>query len=94
MIRNTSPPILKSFLIYYFLFLKVYFLFCKVNFLFLFADDQVIQDARRVTGDPEYIPTDPKEFANRVFTTCYMGSENSSVETRNLAKELAGQIGR
>jgi hypothetical protein len=29
-----------------------------------------------------------------VFTTCYMGSENSSVETKNRAAELAQQIGR
>jgi NAD+ synthase (glutamine-hydrolysing) len=49
-----------------------------------------------MTGEPEhseYLPTDPKEFANRIFHTCYMGTENSSPETRKRAKDLAGSIG-
>ncbi|CAG8523797.1 8594_t:CDS:10 [Acaulospora morrowiae] len=57
---------------------------------------QVIEDARRIAGeekDSDYIPTDPKEFANRVFHTCYMGTENSSKETRERAKNLANSIG-
>jgi NAD+ synthase (glutamine-hydrolysing) len=61
------------------------------------ADKQVIADARRMTGEPEdssYIPSDPREFANRIFHTCYMGTENSSVETRRRAKQLADAIGR
>jgi len=41
-----------------------------------------------------YIPREPRELANKIFTTCYMGSENSSQETRNRASELAKQIGR
>ncbi|RUP44369.1 carbon-nitrogen hydrolase [Jimgerdemannia flammicorona] len=56
------------------------------------GDIQVIKDARRMTGEPEdseYLPTDPREFANRIFHTCYMGTENSSQETRVRAKELA-----
>ena len=47
-----------------------------------------------MTGDPDYSPSDPAELCHRVFTTCYMGSENSSQETRSRAKEFAGQIGR
>jgi len=50
-----------------------------------------------MTGEPEdseYLPTDPKEFSNRIFHTCYMGTENSSAETRNRAKDLAKTIGR
>lgn len=61
------------------------------------ADKQVIADARRIAGEPEdsgYIPSDPREFAGRIFHTCYMGTENSSAETRNRAKNLAGAIGR
>lgn len=49
-----------------------------------------------MTGEPEhseYLPTDPKEFANRIFHTCYMGTENSSPETRKRAKDLAESIG-
>ncbi|KAH7105940.1 glutamine-dependent NAD(+) synthetase with GAT domain-containing protein [Auriculariales sp. MPI-PUGE-AT-0066] len=56
----------------------------------------VIADARRMTGeapDSAYLPTDPREFASRVFHTCYMGTENSSNDTRSRAKELADAIG-
>lgn len=58
------------------------------------TDTQVIRDARQVVGDPEYEPVDPTEFCNRIFTTCYMGTENSSAETRACAKDLAEEIGR
>ncbi|EJD43706.1 glutamine-dependent NAD(+) synthetase with GAT domain-containing protein [Auricularia subglabra TFB-10046 SS5] len=57
---------------------------------------QVISDARRMTGEPEgssYLPTDPHEFARRIFHTSYMGTENSSADTRGRAKELANAIG-
>lgn len=57
---------------------------------------QVISDARRIAGLPEntdYVPSDPKEFANRIFHTCYMGTENSSKDTRQRAKDLANAIG-
>ena len=62
----------------------------------LTKDEQVIQDARRMTGEQEdstYVPTDPREFANRIFHTCYMGTENSGPETRKRAKDLAEAIG-
>ncbi|KAG5220027.1 glutamine-dependent NAD(+) synthetase [Salix suchowensis] len=42
---------------------------------------QVIADARRIVGESEdsgYLPSDPKEFAGRIFHTCYMGTENST----------------
>ncbi|MCA9960238.1 MAG: NAD(+) synthase, partial [Anaerolineales bacterium] len=54
---------------------------------------QVLADARRLAGDNEYIPTEAAEFANRILHTCYMGTRNSSKETRVRAKELAAQIG-
>lgn len=55
---------------------------------------EVIVDARRLAGQEEpWIPTDPREFCNRIFHTCYMGTENSSQETRDRARELAEQIG-
>ena len=62
----------------------------------IISDRQVIADARRMTGeaeDSDYIPGDPKEFCNRIFHTCYMGTENSSLETRKRAKDLATAIG-
>ncbi|KDQ12997.1 hypothetical protein BOTBODRAFT_112092 [Botryobasidium botryosum FD-172 SS1] len=60
------------------------------------GDDQVIADARRIAGETDgstYVPSDPKEFANRVFHTSYMGTENSSSETRSRAKQLSQDIG-
>ncbi|EKM81868.1 hypothetical protein AGABI1DRAFT_35688 [Agaricus bisporus var. burnettii JB137-S8] len=60
------------------------------------GDKSVIADARRMTGEPEdssYIPSDPVEFAGRIFHSCYMGTENSSLETRQRAKDLAQAIG-
>ena len=64
------------------------------KYALIFLVNQVIQDVRKITGDPEYIPKDPRELCNRVFTTCYMGTTNSSQGTRNMAKDLANQIGR
>ncbi|KAI8975354.1 hypothetical protein BDF20DRAFT_878131 [Mycotypha africana] len=58
------------------------------------GNQQVLEDARRLAGrDEHYIPTDPREFANHIFYTCYMGTENSSKETRKRAKDLAEVIG-
>lgn len=57
------------------------------------ADGQVLQDVRQVVGDAGYVPHDEKDLCNRIFTTCYMGSNNSSEETCSCAKELAAQIG-
>ncbi len=60
------------------------------------GNQQVIQDARRITGERDestYIPTDAREFADRVFYTCYMATRNSSKATRNRAKHLTDQIG-
>ncbi|KAK7107921.1 glutamine-dependent NAD(+) synthetase-like [Littorina saxatilis] len=53
----------------------------------------VLSDIQRIVGQPDYVPKDPRELANRIFTTCYMGSENSSNETRNRSAQLANQIG-
>ncbi|KAI9488637.1 hypothetical protein BDB00DRAFT_877212 [Zychaea mexicana] len=59
------------------------------------GNQQVIADARRLAGgtDKNYIPTDPAQFANQIFYTCYMGTSNSSDETRERAKNLAEVIG-
>jgi len=56
---------------------------------------QVIKDARVIAGEPDsdYIPTDPREFSNRIFHTCYMRTENSGEETRARARDLADKIG-
>ena len=60
------------------------------------GNQQVIRDARRITGesqDSAYLPTDPREFANRIFYTCYMATQNSSKATRDRAQQLTDQIG-
>ena len=60
------------------------------------TEQDVIADARRIAGEPEnsdYVPLDPKEFCGRIFHTCYMGTSNSSADTRNRAKDLSKAIG-
>ncbi|XP_012555047.1 glutamine-dependent NAD(+) synthetase isoform X1 [Hydra vulgaris] len=54
---------------------------------------QTISDIQDIVKDSTYIPTDPKELCNRIFVTCYMGTENSSAQTRERAKALANDIG-
>lgn len=53
----------------------------------------MLSDIRKIVGDCEYVPTDPKQLCNTILVTCYMGSENSSALTKACAAELAGQIG-
>ena len=48
---------------------------------------------RKVVGEEDYVPTDPRELCKRIFVTCYMGTENSSRETRARADGIAAQIG-
>lgn len=60
------------------------------------GNQDVIQDLRRTCGEADgssWLPEDPKEICNRLFHTCFMGSENSSKETRDRARELAESIG-
>lgn len=59
-----------------------------------FVDEQVLSDVRKIVCDPSYVPSDPKELCGRIFHTCYMGSENSSQDTKRRAQVLAQQIGR
>ncbi|KAJ2726058.1 glutamine-dependent NAD(+) synthetase [Coemansia sp. Benny D115] len=61
------------------------------------GDRRVLEDVRRCTGtsaaEPEYVPVSPQELAGRIFYTCYMGTSNSSDETRTRARDLASAIG-
>ncbi|GAB5360407.1 hypothetical protein AAMO2058_000625300 [Amorphochlora amoebiformis] len=56
-------------------------------------DKKVLADVRRVVREEKFIPKDAKDLANRIFHTTYMGTKNSSKETRERAKKLAGEIG-
>ena len=60
----------------------------------LVIDAQVIEDVRRIVADKDYVPRESSELCGRIFTTCFMGSTNSSQETTNRAKALAAQLGR
>jgi len=68
---------------------------CSVSSELMFvADEQTLQDVRRIVNDSQYTPSDPRELCGRIFTTCYMASDNSSKDTCRRAAELAQQIGR
>lgn len=71
----------------------VYSMCRQVCFAVSHGNEQVLADARRMVSDHGYVPKDPRDFCWRVFTTCYMASENSSQDTCRRAKELAEQIG-
>ncbi|KAI1895956.1 hypothetical protein AGOR_G00112110 [Albula goreensis] len=57
------------------------------------GNTQVLADVRQVVSDVSYTPEDPRELCGRLFTTCYMASENSSQDTCSRARQLAEQIG-
>lgn len=59
-----------------------------------FVDVKVLADVRRILADSEYTPSSPTELCNRLLVTCYMGTENSSKETRQRAAKFAAAIGR
>lgn len=64
-----------------------------LNNYILHSDTQVLADIRKIVGDCEYVPIGPKQLCNTILVTCYMGTENSSLETKARAAELASQIG-
>lgn len=58
------------------------------------GNQEVIRDARKIARmDENWIPTDYCEFANKIFHTCFMGTENSSKDTRSRAYDLSKEIG-
>lgn len=54
---------------------------------------RVLSDVRRLIGIPEYTPTTANDLCNQILVTCYMGTENSSQETKQRAASLAAVIG-
>ncbi|TPX77966.1 hypothetical protein CcCBS67573_g00745 [Chytriomyces confervae] len=57
------------------------------------GDLKTLADVRSVVGDITYVPNDPKELCNRILHTAYMGTTNSSSETKTRAATLANDIG-
>ena len=60
------------------------------------GNTQVIEDVRRIVGEPEdseWLPQTPQALCNRILHTAFMGTTNSSNETRLRARLLAESIG-
>lgn len=57
------------------------------------GNQTVLNDMRRIVQNPDYPGTDPKDFCNKIFFTCYMGTRNSSKETLERAKKVAQEVG-
>ncbi|KAF7918468.1 uncharacterized protein EAE98_009711 [Botrytis deweyae] len=71
---------------------------CRIVYAAIEKDDnpQVVEDLLRIVGEEEdstWRPSSAQDIANRIFHTAYMGSENSSAETRGRAKHLGEKIG-
>lgn len=57
------------------------------------GDANILNDLRRIVNDTTFTPESANDIANRIFYTCYMGTVNSSNETRFRASQLASEIG-
>lgn len=57
------------------------------------GEQTVLADLRRVTGEPDFLPSSTEEIVSRLLHTCYMGTVNSGEETRGRAKRLAERLG-
>ena len=54
------------------------------------GNERVAEDVQRLAGQG---CDDPAQLASSIFHTCYMGTENSTNETRHRAEMLAAEIG-
>lgn len=57
------------------------------------GDEQVLADIQSLVHDDKFVPKQPQEIAGKLFYTSFMGTVNSSKDTRYRAKELASKIG-
>lgn len=60
------------------------------------GEKQVITDMLRIVGenpDSTYRPRNAQELSHKILHTVYMGTSNSSSETRDRAANVSGQIG-
>ncbi|KAI9366158.1 hypothetical protein DFJ73DRAFT_807297 [Zopfochytrium polystomum] len=57
------------------------------------GETDVLADVRRITGEKDFTPKDPKDLCSRILHTAYMGSQNSSQETRSRSKRFGEAIG-
>lgn len=74
----------------------IVFSMCELVILSLESGDKLTQnDVARLIGEKSLanLPKTAQDLCNKIFHTCYMGTENSSKETRQRAKDLANMIG-
>lgn len=73
----------------------IVFSMCRLAVQAIEAGDKfVLSEAQKICGEKEgWVPKTPQELCGRIFHTCYMGTSNSSNETRSRAKDLAKDIG-
>lgn len=58
------------------------------------GNEQVLSDVRKITRSADdWVPKHAQDISSIIFHTCFMGTENSSVETRKRSKELSNKIG-
>lgn len=58
------------------------------------GNEQVIADVRKLTrSTDDWLPEKPQDITSKIFHTCFMGTENSSSETRSRSRELSEKIG-
>lgn len=57
------------------------------------GEETTLDELRRLVGIPDYNPETPEDIVSKLLHTTYMGTSNSSEETRSRAKRLAQQIG-
>ena len=56
------------------------------------GNSEVLEDLRRIVGDPAFKPHSYKDIVNQLLVTCYLGTKNSSHDTLDRAKRLATGI--
>jgi hypothetical protein len=47
------------------------------------GNEQVMLDVADAVNEKGYVPVDHRELCSRLLFTCYMGTKNSSAETRS-----------
>ncbi|EGR27476.1 hypothetical protein IMG5_195230 [Ichthyophthirius multifiliis] len=55
-------------------------------------DLDVLETLRKIVGDENYNPQNSRDICKKLLFTAYMGSRNSSLQTKLLAKQLADEI--
>lgn len=67
---------------------------CQMVFEFIEqGHSNVLEDVRKITRDPSFVPSSHQDIANRILHTCYMGTSSSGEATKSRAERLAHEIG-